>query len=154
MREAAEVLLRRRGQRDRFDAGGQGRDHVHDHRGRVDGKAAGDVEPHAGHRHPVLADDGAFAQFDVDVRRALGVGEAAGPADGLLQGRAHGGIQALKGRTQCLGRDAGVRLFDAVEGQCQLPESVDAPRADGGDDIQDLALSVGHGARLCPGHVK
>ena len=93
MREAAEVLLRRRGQGDGLNAGGQGGDNVHDDRGRVDRQAAGDVEPHARHRHPVLADDGAVAEFDVDVRRALAVGEPARAADGFFQGGPHCGVQ-------------------------------------------------------------
>jgi hypothetical protein len=45
-----------------------------------------------------------------------------------------------------------MRLFDAVERLCQLPQCGEAPGADGGDDIQDLALGVGHRPGLCPGH--
>ena len=85
-------------------AGGQRRNHVHDDRRRVDGQAAGNVEAHPGHRNPVLADDGAVAEFDVDVAGALAVGEAPGTADGFLQGRPHGRVQAVQGGLQRLCR--------------------------------------------------
>ena len=152
MREPAEVLLRRRGQGDGFDAGGEGRDDVHDHGGRVDGQAAGDVEAHARHGHPVLADHGAFAEFDVGVRRALRVGKAPGAPDGLFQGRPHGGIEPGQGRRQRFGGDPGVRLLHAVEGPGELAERVEAPGADGVDDVQDLLLGISHGAGLRAGN--
>ena len=148
MRQAAEVLLRRRCEGDGPDAGGQRRDDVHDHRGRVDGQAARDVEAHACDRDPVLAHDGALAEFDVDVRRALRVGEAAGPPDGFLEGGAYRRVQAVQGCAQRLGRDARVGLLHAVERQRQLTERVKAPGADGGDDVQDLFLGIRPGAGL------
>ena len=152
MREPAEVLLRRRGQGDGFDAGGEGRDDVHDHRGRVDRQAAGDVEAHPRHGDPVLADHRAFAEFDVGVRRALRVGKATGALDGLFQGRPHGGIEPGQRRRQRVGGDPGVRLLHAVEGPGQLAERVEAPGADGVDDVQDLLLGISHGAGLRAGH--
>ena len=152
MREPAEVLLRRRCQGDGFDAGREGRDDVHDHGGRVDRQAAGDVEAHARHGDPVLADHRAFAEFDVGVRRALGVGKEPRAPDGLFQGRPHGGIEPGQGRRQRFGGDPRVRLLHAVEGPGQLAERLEAPGPDGVDDVQDFVLGISHGAGLRPGH--
>ena len=120
VRQPAEVLLRRGGQRDGFDAGGEGRDNVHDHGGRVDRQPAGYVESDTRHRNPVLADDRAVAELNVSVRRALGVGETAGAPDGFLQGRPYGRVEPGEGVRQCFDGDARVRLLDAVEAAGQL----------------------------------
>ena len=108
VRQAAELLLRRRRQGDRFHAGGQCGDHVHDDRRRVDGQAAGNVEAHACHRNPVLADHGAVAEFDVDVAGTLAVGEDAGTAiDSSSACRTSGSSSARAASSASCGHPAG-----------------------------------------------
>ena len=61
MRQAAELGLRRAGDHQRLHAGGLRGHHVHHHAGRVDGVAAGHVEPDPLDGHPALGDGRARA---------------------------------------------------------------------------------------------
>ena len=94
---------------------GQRRNHVHDHRGRVDSQAARNVEAHPRHGHPFLAHHGAVPEGDVDVGRALPVGEPPGAADGLFKRGTYSRVQAVQRGPQRLGRNPRVRLLHAVE---------------------------------------
>lgn len=95
--------LGRRGERDGLDAGLLGGHHVHDHGGRVDGPAAGRVQPDAVDRQPLFGHRAAGHDLGRAVRTALLAVDEAGAADGLLQGRAHGRVEFREGLGERLG---------------------------------------------------
>lgn len=81
------------------------RDGVHDHGRRVHRPAAGGVQPHAVDRHPLLGDRATGHDLGGVRRAALFAVDETGAADGLLQGRAHGGVELLQGVGEGLGRN-------------------------------------------------
>ena len=85
VRQAAVLLLRGRGQRDRADAGDLGRDDVHEHAGDQRRDAAGHVEADPVDRHLAVGDPGAGAELGGRVPLQLGLAGGPQPADRLLQ---------------------------------------------------------------------
>ena len=79
--------LRRAGDHQRVDAGGLRRHHVHHHARRVDGVAAGHVEPDPLDRNPPLGDGGAGRQRRRDVGATLVGVHGAGAFDRHLAAR-------------------------------------------------------------------
>ncbi len=115
VRDAAELGLRGRGERDRADTGLLRGHHVHDHGRRVDRPAAGHVQPDPLDRHPLLGDRPAGHDLRGVRGAALLAVDEAGTADGLLERGAHGRVEALQRAGQLLGRDTHLFQPDAVE---------------------------------------
>ena len=111
----AERRLRRRGQRDRSDAGDLGRDHVHDDARRVDGLAAGHVEAHAADGLPALHDLRAVAEHGRLGRGHLRRARGAHAVDGALDRVADLGGELVAGLLELVGRHPEVRRAHAVE---------------------------------------
>ena len=105
MRQAAELACGGRGDGERGDAGLLGGHDVHDHGGRVDGAAAGHVQPDALDRHPLLGDRAALHDLGGVVGAALLAVDEAGPPDRLLQRGAHRGVEFLQSLVERRGRD-------------------------------------------------
>lgn len=115
MRQAAEFGLRRGGEGEGLDAGLLGRDHVHDHGGRVDGPAARRVQPDPVDGDPLLGDGAAGDDLGRVGAAALLAVDEPGTPDGLLQGRADGRGQVLQCVADGLGGDPYGLQPDPVE---------------------------------------
>ena len=73
---------------------------VHHHAARVDGQAAGHVEPDAVDRHPALGDGAARHDGRRDVGAPLVVVHEPGPADRLLERGADGRVERRRARSR------------------------------------------------------
>ena len=104
VREPAVLLLRRRGDGQRPHAGLLRGHHVHHDGRRVDGLAAGHVQPDALHRHPPFGDGAARHHPHRGLGAALLAVDQAGPPERLLQRRTHGRVQFVQRAVQRRGR--------------------------------------------------
>ncbi len=153
VRQAAEVPLRRRGDRDPGHAGDLRRNHVHHHGRGIDRQAARHVEPDPVHRHPALGDHAAGHHDRLHVAPLLVGVHLAHPPDRLLECGPH------------LWVERGQRLADGLRGNPQRaqPHAVEAlavfdqrrlaamayvlaDRADGLDGRLDVELGARHQA--------
>ena len=146
------ALLRRRGQRDRLDAGDLGRDDVHDHAGHERRDAAGDVEPDPLDRHHPLADRAAGHDLGGDVLLELGLAGGPQPADGLLEPGADRRVELLESAPRAPRR--GRRCRSARPGRTsagvlgdRLDPAMTHGVADRPDDVEgglDVERGTGH----------
>ena len=105
VRQPAELCARRGGHREGADAGDLRGHDVHQHAAGQRREAAGHIETDARHRDGLGLDHGAGCDLGADqVRRPLGLGDLAAPADGLGEGRAHLGVELVGAARQHLGR--------------------------------------------------
>ena len=158
VRQPAVVLLRGGGQRDRPDAGDLGGHDVHQHAGHQRRQAAGDVEPDPVDRHHPLGHRGAGGHVGGDVLLELGLAGGAQPGDGLLETRAHVGVQVLEGGRERRRRHPDVVVDDPVELRGELQDRVDPADPDGladrmhrGDGGLDVELGARHGGAVVDG---
>jgi hypothetical protein len=111
VRQPAVLGLRRRGQHERLDPGRLGRDHVHQHAGRVDGQPAGGVEADPADRDEPLGHHPARDDLGDDVGAALVGVHGAGPGDRELQRGADRRVERGQrpGQRRCRDPDGGGR---------------------------------------------
>ena len=149
VRQAAELLLRRGGDRERRDAGDLRRYDVHHHAGRQRRTTARDVQPDALDRDEALRDPAAGRGLGGDVGGQLVLADLADPADRLLERAADLGVELLQGGLQGVGRDPDVLDPDMVELLAVLPDRLESTmtdvQADRSDDVESL-LDVEHGS--------
>jgi hypothetical protein len=112
---------------------------VHDDAARVHGQATGHVEPDPVDGHPALGDRAPVGDLRGRVGPALVGVHDARPADGLLEGRAHGRVQRRQGVGDDLGGHPQPRRTDAVEA---LRGVVEGRRTALGDVRDDRAHGI------------
>ena len=138
--DAAEAEALARGLLAAFEApldAGDLRGHdVHDDARRVDGLAAGHVEPHAAHRLPALHDARAGAKVGRDRRGHLGRGCRPHALDGTLERQAHDGVERGEGVVEVRCRDPDGVTGHAVEPLRLVAEGRLAVARDGRDDAR------------------
>ncbi len=145
------VAARRSRDGEGFDAGGLGRNDVHDDGARVHGLATRHVQADALHRNPAFGDAGAFGQVGVERGRHLGSGHGAATAHGFLDGGTHLGVELVDGRLHGLDRHAQVLRTDMIE---LLGEIAQGRSAAGLHVIEDRLHEFGRliGAHFGSGH--
>jgi hypothetical protein len=136
----------RGGQGDLADPGRLGRDHVHDHTGRVGAEPTGDVHPGPAQRHPAEAEPHPAAVGEGLVGRPLGLVEGAHPADRVDQGGTQAGDQGAFGGGQLVGRrpPGGRRRVDPVQTPCRLGHGGVPLGRDVGDQRPDRGPGLVH----------
>jgi hypothetical protein len=96
---------------------------------------------------------GARRHLAGDVALELGLAGRPQPADGLLEARAHGGVEALEGRREGVARHRDVVGADAVEAGGEVDDRLHATGTHGVEDRLDLVRG-GLDVELGAGHAR